>query len=91
MGRVKTSVLPEPVKAIPIMSRPESTAGRPGQGLEHRGQALDLDRRRLVDVPRLIGVRVRVMVRVRVRVRAKARARARARATVGVRVRLGLG
>ena len=24
MGRVKTSVLPEPVNAIPIISRPES-------------------------------------------------------------------
>ena len=28
-GSVKTSVLPEPVKAIPIMSRPERIVGRP--------------------------------------------------------------
>mmetsp|Transcript_11956 Transcript_11956/g.25700 ORF Transcript_11956/g.25700 Transcript_11956/m.25700 type:complete len:222 (-) Transcript_11956:596-1261(-) len=29
MGSVKTSVLPEPVKAMPIMSRPASATGRP--------------------------------------------------------------
>ncbi len=29
VGRAKTSVLPEPVKATPIMSRPERMTGRP--------------------------------------------------------------
>ena len=30
MGRVNTSVFPEPVKAMPIMSRPDKMAGMPG-------------------------------------------------------------
>ena len=46
MGSVKTSVFPEPVNAMPIMSRPDNIAGIPGGKKSRVDQRLIMGKRR---------------------------------------------